>query len=184
LGFLAVIVAVLTTFGWLHSDISDIRKDVATNSQSITKIESAVKIIADRQGSDTQGLVDDVLAAAKVQQQLGNPSVAARILNHLPEVVANGHMPTQSIEATAQKLLSLRSSPNQSVSHAALKGMTALATYRSSLTSVPSDFHPQKTLTSFSVAQMVVINGQIYISGALLTGRAVDNTGGQGFDID
>lgn len=51
----------------VHSDISELRRDIVGGiGQRETKLESAVKILADTEGGNTRSLVDDILAEVRM----------------------------------------------------------------------------------------------------------------------
>lgn len=186
IGFaLPVVVIVGGIYLLIHPDLVRLENRVNKVSSTLTKTDDAVKVIADRQGTDTKGLIDDILSSAKMQQDAGNPAAAARILDAVPGIIsAQNNLSVPDVVLTAKRLRSFASVENEFISGAAVKGMAALATYRSTSTPVPENFHPRKTITRLFVGSMEIVNGQWHISDALLQGRALDNTGGNGFDID
>ncbi len=69
------------------------------------------------------------------------------------------------------------------ISQAAHEGMVALANYHSAITPIPEDFRSKTPVTSLSADVIGYRNGRLYIGDAFLSGNAVDNSGGHGFDI-
>ncbi|MGB6623739.1 MAG: hypothetical protein WBE43_03045 [Candidatus Acidiferrales bacterium] len=191
--FLATFVSFLAVsaifYGFIHSDLSKLTEKVDGIDKRVVQLDAAVHIIADKEGGDTKGLIDDILSAAKLQQDSGNPAVAARILNRLQGAVADlkqgaSPLPSQSLAETAHKLEKFRALPDHSVSQAALNGIVALANYQSSTTPVPASFQSIPVVTRIAIGDMELKNGRLYLSNSFLSGNAIDNSGGHGFDID
>lgn len=182
-----VLVGLVVGATWkIDSKFSDIGSRVDRVDKHLTKIESAVRVIADRQGGDVKGLVDDILVAAKAQQDSGNPNAAANILKALPKIIQPEHtqLSTASVAHAARNLEQFRASSNSSVSEAALKGVVALATYRSASTPVPASSQSMPVRTELSIGTLIVKGGRFFISDSFLSGNAIDNSSGNGFDID
>ena len=109
---------------------------------------------------------------------------AATIANRLLDEQKNARLsvPPDFFQQSLQKYQQLRLDP--SLANTALQGKRILAEYRSALNTVPPEFASKPPVTTLSVEHLEIRNGRFIISNAYLAGNAIDNSGGQGFDID
>jgi hypothetical protein len=186
---LAVIVALGGFYGLIHHDLTAMEERIDGIDKHLTKVEIAVRIIAAKQNGDTKALVDEALTAARNAADSGNTASAQRILSITNRLLAQQKdMKTPVSEdffkTALESYRSLRLVPNPAISREAFAGKTTLAEYRSAINTIPLDSHPKTKSTTLRAARMDVMGDRFYISHAFLSGNAIDNTGGQGFDID
>jgi hypothetical protein len=176
IGTMLVVIGVgISLYSLIHPDLEKINQ----LTTSLAKTNAAIKVVADKQGGDSRALVDDILAAAKVQQDTGNVTAATRLLDALPNIITTSGLPSQSIPSTVAGLEHFRASSERPVTQAALNGLVALANYQSSGRSVPT--YQNRIL---SAQEIEILGTRFRIKNGLMDGDMIDNSGGHGFDID
>jgi hypothetical protein len=183
------IVFILTLIVFIGGTVWTVGREIHSLDKRTTKIEIALKLLTDSQGGKIKELIGDALAAAQMQKDFGNEQASSRLLRNTQQIIAEeknakAYAPPEFFADASKKLGELRTAPNPAISQAAHEGMVTLANYRSAIAQVPEGFQSKTPVTSLSADVIVSRNGRIYIQGAFLSGNAIDNSGGQGFDID
>jgi hypothetical protein len=190
LGSALVMIGLVGASLWaLHTEFSGVNEKISGVDKHISRVEIAVRIIADKQGGDTKELVDDALTVAQNASDSGNFASAQRALSIANRLLAEqkdvrSTVPTEFFSATLRNYQRLRLVSNTTISNDAFVGTRTLAEYRSTLNSIPPAFSSRKPTTSLSAGTIEMINGRLHLSDAFLSGNAIDNSGGNGFDID
>ena len=134
-----VVVAILGAFGAVvhHVDIRFASLDIR-----LAKVESAVRVLADKQSDQTKQLIHDLLAAAE-NSALEKPEIATRAIQVASSLIAamrNEKRPADSeyFQTTIKALDHLMTRPTQpQLSKAVHSTRIALAEYRSALGAMP-----------------------------------------------
>src|SRR5207248_2315219 len=146
-----------------------IGKEINGLDKRTTKIETALKLLADSQGGKTKELIDDALAAAQMQNEFGNERASSGLLHSVEQIIAEEktakvYAPPAFFSEAFKKLEELKAAPNPTVSQTAREGMIALANYRSAITPVPKEFQSKTPVTTLSADIMAVVRSEEHTS--------------------
>jgi hypothetical protein len=90
-GWITLIVSLCVFIGGIvwaaHKELAAVDSKIEGLDKRTTKIETALRLLADSQGGKTKELIDDALAAAKIQKDFGNEQASARLLRTIQKII-------------------------------------------------------------------------------------------------
>lgn len=194
---LSIVAAVVLVAGFAGGAVWAVHLELTKRDEAIGKIDKridsltmAIKVLGDAQGGKTKELVDDALAIARMNVDVGNSNraqSALSIANTFMAELKSSKVPADPsfFAESVTRFRSIRHSPYSppTLIDEAFKGILELAEYRSTLTAPPSGFHPRyeyRGPEGAYIGHMGFVNGHQVLSDSAFYGPTSVVRGSEG----